>query len=197
MGALLFSSAQAQSNDSALVEITGQITTNTCVLKMTDASGTATENKTINLGSTKSGTGTLTPGSTFGSPQTVQFTLGSTSVTGQPCTANPAGSLWNVVLGFEPGKVTTIASKTYVTNQATTGGTNAVVKLSGAKGSDAPAQLTLKETMGYTGTTVSPTNQTFADTNGIKLTAQLAYVDSNPATAGTFTATIPLLVLYK
>ena len=196
--ALLSLSAQAQSSDEAVLEITGQITANTCVLKMTDGSGTTTENKTINLGSTKSGTGTITPGTVFGTSQTVQFTLGNPAAgSTAPCTAVPTNSLWNVVLGFEPNKVAIINTKTYVKNQATTGGTNAVVMLSGAKGNTTATQLTLKETMGYAGTTVSPTDQAFTDTNGIKLTAQLAYADDKAATAGIFTATIPLLVLYK
>ena len=196
--ALLSLSAQAQSVDQAVLDITGQITANTCVLKMTDGSGTTTENKTINLGSTKSGTGTITPGSVFGASQTIIFTLGNpTPGSTAACAGNPSNSVWNVVLGFEPNNVATVMNKTYVKNQATTGGTNAVVMLSGAKGNTTATQLTLKETMGYAGTTVSPTDQTFTDTNGIKLTAQLAYADDKAATAGIFTATIPLLVLYK
>jgi hypothetical protein len=55
--------------------------------------------------------------------------------------------------------------------------------------------LTLKETMGYTGTTVTATNVGF--TQSISLQAQLAYSGNAAATAGAYSATIPLLVLYK
>ena len=48
-------------------------------------------------------------------------------------------------------------------NQTTTGGTNAVVALSDATVGTTTTQLTLKETMGYTGTTVTATSGALND----------------------------------
>ena len=197
-GALLQLSAQAQvTNDTGIVEMTGQISPTTCILNMADTAGgtnTAT-NKTMDLGNTKSGSGTITAGSLFGQAKTVVFSLSSTSNATAPCTAGAGNTGWNVILGFAPGSVTTIGTKTYVKNQTTTGGTNAVVALSDATVGTTTTQLTLKETMGYTGTTVTATNQAFGKT--ITLQAQLAHATAAAATAGAFNATIPLLVLYK
>jgi hypothetical protein len=195
-GALLQLSAQAQSsNDSALVEITGQISPTTCILNMADTAGgtnTAT-NKTIDFGNTKTASTGITAGSVFGTAKKVVFSLGSASNPALPCTAGAGNTGWNVILGFAPGSVTTLGTKTFVKNQ-TTGGTDALVALSDATGAT-PTPLTLKETMGYAGTTVTATNQGFAKT--ITLQAQLAYAAAAAATPGAFTATIPLLVLYK
>ena len=48
------------------------------------------------------------------------------------------------------------------------------------------------------GTTVAAKNANFTGTNtSITLQAQLAYSSNAAATAGAYTATIPLLVLYK
>ena len=200
-GSLLALSAHAQSqsdNDSATVEITGQISPTTCILKMANAAGGPATNLPFELdwGNVKSETTGITPGKTFGIAKTVVFTLGSAANSTTPCTAggNSTNSGWNVILGFEPGTLgKTSDGKTYVANQAK-GGTNAWMALSDATTSTV-SPLTLKETMGYTGTTVTATNVGFSQS--ITLQAQLAYSGNAAATAGAYSATIPLLVLYK
>ena len=164
---------------------------------MANAAGGPTTNNSFELdwGNVKSETTGITPGKTFGIAKTVVFTLGSAANSTTPCTAgNTTNSGWNVILGFEPGTLgKTSDGKTYVANQAK-GGTNAWMALSDATTSTV-SPLTLKETMGYTGTTVTATNVGFSQS--ITLQAQLAYSGSAAATAGAYSATIPLLVLYK
>ena len=199
-GSLLALSAQAQSkNDSAIVEITGQISPSTCILNIADvAGGATTSNKTVDFGNVKSDTSGITPGKVFGTPKKVVFTLGSKADATKPCQpGNTTNSRWNVVLGFAPGSVTKTASgATFVKNQ-TKDGTNAMVALSDATTATV-TPLVLKETLGYAGTTVAAKNANFTGTNSsITLQAQLAYSGNAAATAGAYTATIPLLVLYK
>ena len=196
-GSLLALSGQAQSkNDSAIVEITGQISPSTCILNMADvAGGATTSNKTVDFGNVKSDTSGITPGKVFGTSKQVVFTLGSKGDATKPCLpGNTTNSRWNVVLGFAPGSVTKTANgATFVKNQ-TKDGTNAMVALSDATTATV-TPLVLKETLGYAGTTVTATNVEFA--KSITLQAQLAYSGNAAATAGAYTATIPLLVLYK
>ena len=197
-GSLLALSAQAQSkNDSAIVEITGQISPSTCILNMADvAGGATTSNKTVDFGNVKSDTSGITPGKVFGTPKQVVFSLGSKADPKKCSPGDGTNNGWNVVLGFAPGSVTTINNATYVKNQ-TKDGTNAVVALSELNGTT-PTRLLLKETLGYAGTTVAAKNANFTGTNSsITLQAQLAYSGNAAATAGAYTATIPLLVLYK
>ena len=197
-GSLLALSGQAQSkNDSAIVEITGQISPSTCILNMADvAGGATTSNKTVDFGNVKSDTSGITPGKVFGTSKQVVFSLGSKADPKKCSPGDNTNSGWNVVLGFAPGSVTTINNATYVLNQ-TKDGTNAVVALSELNGTT-PTRLVLKETLGYAGTTVAAKNANFTGTNSsITLQAQLAYSGNTAATAGAYTATIPLLVLYK
>ena len=196
-GSLLALSAQAQSkNDSALVEITGQISPSTCILNMADvAGGATTSNKTVDFGNVKSDTSGITPGKVFGTSKQVVFSLGS-KADPKNCSPGDGNNSWNVVLGFAPGSLKIINDATYVLNQ-TKDGTNAVVALSELNGTT-PTRLVLKETLGYAGTTVAAKNANFTGTNtSITLQAQLAYSSNAAATAGAYTATIPLLVLYK
>jgi hypothetical protein len=195
---LLALSAHAQAtNDSALVEITGQISPSTCILNITDvAGGATTSNKTVDFGNVKSDTSGITPGKVFGTSKQVVFSLGS-KVDPKKCSPGDGNNSWNVILGFAPDSLFKLASgATYVKNQ-TKGGTDAVVALSELNGAT-PTRLVLKETLGYAGTTVAAKNADFTGTNSsITLQAQLAYSSNAPATAGAYTATIPLLVLYK
>jgi hypothetical protein len=198
-GSLLALSAQAQSkNDSAIVEITGQISPSTCILNMADVGGGATtSNKTVDFGNVKSDTSGITPGKVFGTSKQVVFSLGSKADPKKCSPGDNTNSGWNVILGFAPDSLFKLASgATYVKNQ-TKGGTDAVVALSELNGT-ALTRLDLKETLGYAGTTVAAKNANFTGTNtSITLQAQLAYSSNAPATAGAYTATIPLLVLYK
>ena len=196
-GALLSLSAHA--DDSTNVEISGQISANTCILKIEGATTTTgIPEKIINLGTNVAavaGTPSPSAGAVFGTAQTAVFSLGNPSGTGG-CTAATANAKWNLILGFAPGSVKTIDGKKFVGNQALTGGTDAVVMLSGGAGTTQPTQISdLKETMTYTGSTVVPVNQDF--TQSITLKAQLAYQKSAAATPGVFEAAIPLLVSYN
>lgn len=195
-GSLLALSAHAQSkNDSATVDITGQITSSTCVLNMTDAkTGTSTSEKTLNLGNAKSGTSNNTIGNTFGEAQKVEFSLGTVGSPTALCAAGTGNAKWNVILGFAPGNVVTTGGKTFVKNQDSAG-TDAMVVLSNATTSTV-TPLTLKETLGYAGTTVVA-GDGVGFSSKIVLQAQLAYQTTTEAKAGAFTASIPLLVQYK
>lgn len=197
-GSLLALSAQAQAtNDSAKVEITGQISPSTCILNMADTAGGANtpNTKTVDFGNVKSDSTGITAGKTFGTAKKVVFSLGSKTDPTKPCLpGNATNTAWNVVLGFAPGSVTKTASgATFVKNQSKDG-TDAMVALSDATTATV-TPLTLKETLGYAGTTVTATNVKFDKT--VTLQAQLAYSSNTAATAGAYTATIPLLVLYK
>jgi hypothetical protein len=88
----------------------------------------------------------------------------------------------------------TTTGGTFAKNQGK--GTDAWLALSDVTTSTTtPSMLTLKETMGYTGTTVSKTDRRL--NQNITLQAQLAYSGTTAASVGPFVATIPLLVVYK
>ena len=185
-------------NDKALVEITGQISPTTCVLYMAESADgdRAKTSKTLDLGNIKSGTNGFGPGKTFGTAKKVVFTLSARSGETTPCRAATDNARWNVVLGFAPDSVAyTTTGGTFAKNQGK-GGTDAWLALSDVTTSTTtPSMLTLKETMGYTGTTVSKTDRRL--NQNITLQAQLAYPGTTAASVGPFVATIPLLVVYK
>lgn len=194
-GAVFHLSAQAQTADTATVDITGQISATTCNLSIADATGTSdTGTKTLDLGTVTTAGTFSKAGTLFGSSKAVTFTLKNTTNTG-PCTAPSTTAKWNVILGFEPGSVATLADNTtYVKNQDKSGsGTNALMRLTQGNTGTGTA-LVLKETMGYTGTTIG-TDAAF--TSSISMSAQLASAGAEAPSSGAYTATIPLLVLYK
>lgn len=197
-GSFLALSAPAYAdNDKALVEITGQISPTTCVLYMAEsADGDRTKtSKTLDLGNIKSGTSGFGPGRTFGTAKKVVFSLSARSGETTLCRAATPNAKWNVVLGFAPDSVAyTQSGGTFAKNQGK--GTDAWLALSDVTTSTtSPSMLTLKETQGYTGTTVTKNNRRFDQS--ITMQAQLAYSGNSAASVGPFVATIPLLVVYK
>lgn len=196
---LVACSALSQVNayaDGGIVEITGQISPTTCVLSLNDAANTTAgaDKKTVNFGDFNNlPAGTVGQG--IGTAQKVFLSLGKVGGGGS-CVAG-SQTTWNVVLDLETGSVSKLSdNKTYLKNQDATG-TDAVVMLKGSTAdAGATAQmLTLTEAKGFLSTPIVKTPVPFA--TGLVLEAQLAYAGTTAPKAGAYTATVPLLVVYK
>jgi len=192
--------------DQGSLIITGQISASTCLLDMGDAGSTGGGSKTMNLGSYTTaiaGAATAT-GGTFGTAQTVLFSVKSADGSGSACSFSGA-SKWDI--GINVG----------ATEYVTAGG--ATLLLSGGTASNVAQNVgvLLKTSVG-TAVTAGSTNLNLAagsagygavllsgsssspganSTDKIAVTAQFARTNATAPTAGVFSATIPLNVIYK
>ena len=210
------SGALAQTDGGTLAP-TGAITTSTCQLFIGDA-GAATFSSTsrvMNLGNGTSNSGTFaTPlNGALGIPTSVSFVLANAG-TSTPdlvngCTSVGSGS-WNISLQLANTQLVA-RDDGYVVlkNQITPaqGGTNAAVALWGASTTNSStiipfanfAPMTLTSGQGLAGNLVSPTGNAAVPKNGkIWLGAQLGRTTNNSTpTNGAYSASIPLVVVYK
>jgi type 1 fimbria pilin len=181
------------------VSFTGQVTSNTCTLQMSE--GTTVSNGgtlTVDFGKVSLPTGTVTAAMALGTEKTVSFLAVKDSSGGGVCPASTGSgdkAAFNVLLGLTADQITTVSTKTYRKND-TTGGTNAVLKLSTGGG----AQLTLTAMSNYTGTFVGtaalPISTTSANAS-MQLKAQLVTSAASVPSSGIFTASIPLFLVYQ
>ena len=191
---MALASAQAQTADGTVV-ISGQLSVNTCKLSLIDASGSTNNGaRTVQLGTINPPAGTITPGDLLGTKQTIAFRLTNSAGTAD-CAISGGSGQWNLVLDLQTNQVdSTIASKPFLTNQATTNAAgNIGVALFNNQGNQYPALAT---GAGYEGTKVSQAGGVFNGV-GIALRAQFMATSTSAPTAGLFSATVPFLIVYN
>ena len=189
---LTFMSAQAQTADGTVV-ISGQVSANTCKLSISDTNGSTNNGtRSIQLGTVAPPTGTITPNTLFGNQVVANFALTSAAGAGTTCTF-ASGTSWNIVLDLQASQVGTANGSSFLTNSATSSpASNVGVALSQAGGARIS---TLVTGAGYLGTKISTLNASAA--GGLQLIAQFVTTSTTAPTAGLFSATVPLLVVYQ
>ncbi len=189
---LTFMSAQAQTADGTVV-ISGQVSANTCKLSISDTNGSTNNGtRSIQLGTVAPPTGTITPNTLFGNQVVANFALTSAAGAGTTCTF-ASGSTWNIVLDLQASQVGTAGGSSFLTNSATSSpASNVGVALSQSGGT---RLSTLTTGAGYLGTKISTNNA--SATGGLQLIAQFVTTSTTAPTAGLFSATVPLLVVYQ
>ena len=195
--AFISTQALAQTADGTLV-ISGQVSANTCKLNISDASPAAPTNmgvRSVELGTVAPPTGTIVAGTTFGTKQNITFSLTSSTGTGACTITGGTLNQWNLALDLQFGQVGTAASKAFLTNQASTNAaSNVGVSLFDNSGTQFASILTGQ---GIQGTRL--TNSTTGVAAGATLTlgAQFMTTSASAPTAGLFSSTVPLLLVYN
>ena len=190
---LALMTAQAQSADGTVV-ISGQINANTCTLNIADSGGVASPTnkgtRSIQLGTAS--TTSTTAGTAFGTKQGITFSLSAASGTGA-CTFASGTAGWNLALDLQSSQVSSVVGKSFLTNSATTGAaTNVGVALFDNLG----AQITTLATgQGYQGTKLSSTG--VSSSVSLTMGAQFIATSTTAPTAGLFSASVPLLIVYN
>lgn len=192
-------SAQAQTADSGVINISGQISASTCMIEMNDSTGTEIGGtKTVDLGTlSATSVGAGTAGTTFGTAKTVSFSV--KAVEGASvCTLAGSNAAWDIALGLGAEDIITINGVTHLKNTRTTNATDAAVLLKGGIGNTANTTLALRGGLGNSGTLASGgTVATATASQSIVLSAQFVRSTGVAPTAGLFSSTIPLLVVYQ
>ncbi len=178
------------------LDITGQVTAATCSLSMTAGGNTINGgSRTVSLGtvaSTATATNTL-----IGTKTIVQFDLKNAGNTGV-CVLGGATSTWNILLGLTATQITGSDATSAVVNSAATGGTSAAVALFGGSDNLAATRLSLVPSTGVTsGTEVFSTGLGVSAATSLYLGAQFVTTSASAPTAGQYTASIPLTILYN
>ena len=186
-------SGQAQAADGTVV-ISGQVSANTCKLSISDTNGSTNNGtRSIQLGTVAPPTGTITPNTLFGNQVVANFALTSAAGAGTTCTFANVNNTWNIVLDLQASQVGTANGSSFLTNSATSSpASNVGVALSQAGGTRIS---TLVTGAGYLGTKISTSNA--SNTGGLQLIAQFVTTSASAPTAGLFSATVPLLVVYQ
>ena len=190
----------AQAADSGTLNISGQITSTTCNIVISDVGSTGTNSfKTINLGTFAATTGAAL--STISNAVGAVFTVSSTAASTTPCTFGTGTSKWDIALSLIGSQVSSINGLTFVKNSVA-GGTDAVVQLKGGIGntlaSVSNTPLSLIADQGINGTLISGAlTPTATAGSSIVLSAQLLRSAAAAPSSGLFSATIPLLAVYK
>ncbi len=178
------------------LDITGQVTAATCSLSMTAGGNTINGgSRTVSLGtvaSTATATNTL-----IGTKTIVQFDLKNAGNTGV-CVLGGATSTWNILLGLTATQITGSDATSAVVNSAATGGTSAAVALFGGSDNLAATRLKLLPSTGVTsGTEVFSTGLGVSAATSLYLGAQFVTTSASAPTAGQYSASIPLTILYN
>ena len=197
--------AQAAADSGTLV-VTGQISNTTCLLDMGDAGSTGGGSKTLSLGSyTTAIAGAATAsGGTFGTAQTVVFSVKSADGSGSACTFN-GNTKWDIGINIGATEYVTVGGNTLLLSGGTASNVaqNVGVLLKTLTSSSATAgtaNLNLAAgSAGYGGVLLSGSTSSPGanSTDKIAVTAQFARTNATAPTAGVFSATIPLNVIYK
>ena len=203
------SNAQA-AKDQGTLNINGQISASTCTLDMGDTGSTGAGSKTLNLGTYAAGVANaqgLVAGSTFGNAQTVIFKVTNANGNGTSCTLGDGNTKWDIGISVPSTQYTTVNGQTLLLSGGTPDsvaknvgvliktsvGTEALPVSAGATALDLS-----KGALGYgtllSGNTSAPNVEAKGN---IALTAQFAKTSTTAATAGAFSASIPLTVWYK
>ena len=185
--------------NSGVLNIGGQISDSTCMIEIKDNAGTEIGGtKTVDLGTLSSATvGTGGIGSVFGAAKTVSFSVKSLDGT-STCTLAAANTAWDIALGLGAEDIITINGVTHLKNARTTDATDAAVLLKGGIGNTANTTLALRGGLGNSGTLTSGgAAPTAKSSESIVLSAQFVRSAAAAPTAGLFSSTIPLMVVYK
>ena len=191
-------SGQTQSADSANINFSGQISSTTCTLNMNDATGSVNGGtKTVNLGTVSSSSaGTGAAGDGFSALKDVVFSLkDADGVTA--CTLGAGNTAWDIVLSLSNSQIVTIGSNTYLRNSLTTNATDALVGVLGGIGTQGTTPLTLEGNLGLGGTRISGTSTGATTDKSLALSVKFVRASTSAPSPGTYSATIPLLVIYK
>jgi hypothetical protein len=207
---LAIGSYQASAQD-ATINITGQITASTCGLSLADtgsAAASGSNSKNILLGNVAPGSTTVAnAGGVFGAEKRVVFSLtnGTQGAAAGSC-FNSANTKWDISLGLLSNSVSTIGTTTFLKNSSTASGfTDAVVLLKSGVVSDPNTQATatltnlaLAENVGLGGNYLGG-GFTASSGSSIVLSAQFANSKGSnaAATAGIFSQSIPVTIVYK
>ena len=192
---LTFMSAQAQTADGT-VFISGQVSANTCKLSISDTNGSTNNGtRSIQLGTVAPPGGTITPGTLLGTLKQVAFALRNATDTGT-CAISGTPASWNLVLDLQANQVdSSIPSKPFLTNQATTNAaSNIGVVLFDTNGSQFSSILT---GAGYGGTRLTNSNTGRDELTAMSMGFQFVTTSTTAPTAGLFSATVPLLIVYN
>ena len=208
LGLHLATHAQA-ANDSGTLIINGQISASTCVLSMGDGVSTANGSKTMNLGTFTTTAAGTTDGVTFSPAQSVVFGIQNTNGSGAVCTLGAGNTFWDIGINLQSSQVSSITSgaNAGTNNVLLSGGTSGVaggvgVLIRTSTGPAVTAGTTNLDLLrgGYNGNTLLSGSTSFPavlPANKIALTAQFVKVGTAAATAGSYTATVPLTVWYR
>ena len=208
LGLHLATHAQA-ANDSGTLIINGQISASTCVLSMGDGASTANGSKTLNLGTFTTTAAGTTDGVTFSPAQSVVFGIQNTNGSGAVCTLGAGNTFWDIGINLQSSQVSSITTgaNAGTNNVLLSGGTSGVAGGVGVliRTSTGPAVTTGTTNLnlllgGYNGNTLLSGSTSFPavlPANKIALTAQFVKVGTGAATAGAYTATVPLTVWYR
>ena len=208
LGLHLATHAQA-ANDSGTLIINGQISASTCVLSMGDGVSTANGSKTMNLGNFTTTNAGTTDGATFSAAQSVVFGIQNTNGSGAVCTLGAGNTFWDIGINLQSSQVSSITSgaNAGTNNVLLSGGTSGVAGGVGVliRTSTGPAVTTGTTNLdllrgGFNGNTLLSGSTSFPavlPANKIALTAQFVKVGNGAATAGAYTATVPLTVWYR
>ena len=200
--------AQA-ANDSGTLIINGQISASTCVLSMGDGVSTANGSKTMNLGNFTTTNAGTTDGATFSAAQSVVFGIQNTNGTGAVCTLGAGNTFWDIGINLQSSQVSSITTgaNAGTNNVLLSGGTSGVAGGVGVliRTSTGPAVTTGTTNLnllrgGFNGNTLLSGSESFPavlPANKIALTAQFVKLGTGAATAGAYTATVPLTVWYR
>ena len=200
--------AQA-ANDSGTLIINGQISASTCVLSMGDGVSTANGSKTMNLGNFTTTNAGTTDGATFSAAQSVVFGIQNTNGTGAVCTLGAGNTFWDIGINLQSSQVSSITTgaNAGTNNVLLGGGTSGVAGGVGVliRTSTGPAVTTGTTNLnllrgGFNGNTLLSGSESFPavlPANKIALTAQFVKLGTGAATAGAYTATVPLTVWYR
>jgi len=208
LGLHLATHAQA-ANDSGTLIINGQISASTCVLSMGDGVSTANGSKTMNLGNFTTTNAGTTDGATFSAAQSVVFGIQNTNGSGAVCTLGAGNTFWDIGINLQSSQVSSITTgaNAGTNNVLLSGGTSGVAGGVGVliKTSTGPAVTTGTTNLnllrgGFNGNTLLSGSESFPavlPANKIALTAQFVKLGTGAATAGAYTATVPLTVWYR
>ena len=208
LGLHLATHAQA-ANDSGTLIINGQISASTCVLSMGDGVSTANGSKTMNLGNFTTTNAGTTDGATFSAAQSVVFGIQNTNGSGAVCTLGAGNTFWDIGINLQSSQVSSITSgaNAGTNNVLLSGGTSGVAGGVGVliRTSTGPAVTTGTTNLnllrgGFNGNTLLSGSESFPavlPANKIALTAQFVKLGTGAATAGAYTATVPLTVWYR
>ena len=200
--------AQA-ANDSGTLIINGQISASTCVLSMGDGASTANGSKTLNLGTFTTTNAGTTDGATFSAAQSVVFGIQNTNGSGAVCTLGAGNTFWDIGINLQSSQVSSITTgaNAGTNNVLLSGGTSGVAGGVGVliRTSTGPAVTTGTTNLnllrgGFNGNTLLSGSESFPavlPANKIALTAQFVTLGTGAATAGAYTATVPLTVWYR
>ena len=201
--------AQA-ANDSGTLIINGQISASTCVLSMGDGASTANGSKTLNLGTfTTTVANAAGDGGLISPAQSVVFGIQNTNGNGTVCTLGAGNTFWDIGINLQSSQVSSITTgaNAGVNNVLLSGGTSGVAGGVGVliRTSTGPAVTTGTTHLnllrgGFNGNTLLSGSESFPavlPANKIALTAQFVKLGTGAATAGAYTATVPLTVWYR